>query len=75
MKIHQKRPGLPKKKVVLHQDAQKAYLKSLKCELLQHPPNSPDSVHLDFWLFSLLKQFLGGYRFSSNEEMIAAVNG
>lgn len=80
-KIHEKRPGLQKKKIIFHQDnapahtAQKtiAKISELKYELLQHPVYSP--APSDFWLFSHLKKFFRGKRFSSNEEVIAAVEG
>lgn len=81
VKIREKRPGLQKKKIIFHQDnapshtAQKtiAKISELKYELLQHPPYSPDLAPSDFWLFSHLKKFMRGKRFSSNEEVIAAV--
>jgi histone-lysine N-methyltransferase SETMAR len=44
-------------------------------ELLEHPPCSPDLAHSDFCLFSKLKLFLAGQRFSSNQEAIGAVEG
>lgn len=34
---------------------------------LGHPPDSPDMTTCDFWLFSLLKMPLEGYRFDENE--------
>lgn len=82
-KIRERRPGLQKKKIIFHQDnapahtAQKTIAKitELKYELLQHPAYSPDLAPSDFWLFPHLKQYLRGKRFSSNEEVIAAVEG
>jgi len=81
VKIREKRPGLQKKKIIFHQDnapshtAQKtiAKISELKYELLQHPPYLPDLAPSDFWLFSHLKKFMRGKRFSLNEEVIAAV--
>lgn len=82
-KNREKRPGLQKKKIIFHQDnapahtAQKtiAKISELKYELLQHPAYSPDLAPSDFWLFSHLKKFFREKRFSSNEEVIAAVEG
>jgi len=50
-------------------------LRDLPYELLEHPPYSPDLAPSDFCLFSKLKLFLVGQRFSSNQEAIAAVEG
>lgn len=82
-KIREKRPGLQKKKVIFHQDNAPAHkskktiakISELKYELLEHPPYSPDLAPSDFWLFSHLKKFMRGKRFSSNEEVIAATEG
>ena len=80
-KIREKRPGLAKKKILFHQDNARphtcvlamAKIHELKYELLPHPPYSPDMAPSDFHLFPKLKIFLGGRRFSSNEELIAGV--
>ena len=50
-------------------------LRGLKYDLLEHPPYSPDLAPSDFCLFPNLKKFVAGKRFSSNEEIIAAVEG
>jgi len=50
-------------------------LRDLHYELLEHPPYSPDLASSDFSLFPILKLFLAGRRFSSNQEVIAAVDG
>ena len=50
-------------------------LRDLHYELLEHPPYSPDLAPPDFHLFLKLKHFLAGERFSSNEEVVAAVQG
>lgn len=81
-KIREERPGLQKKKIIFHQDnapVHKGHLAmakfhDLKYELLEHPPYSPDLAPSDYHLFPKLKIFLGGQRFSSNEEAIAAVD-
>jgi len=67
--IRRKRPGLLTKGVLLlHDNARphsvnqtKATLRSLKWEVLQHPPYSPDVVPSDFHLFGPLK-----HRFREN---------
>ena len=51
-----------------------AKLHELHFELVPHPPYSPDLVPSDFFLFPNLKLWLGGKKFSSNQEVIAAVN-
>jgi histone-lysine N-methyltransferase SETMAR len=83
VKIREKRPGLTKKKIIFHQDNAPAHksvltiskLTELKYELLEHPPYSPDLAPSDFHLFPNLKKALRGKRFSSDEEVIAAVEG
>ena len=45
----------------------------LKFELLPHAPYSPDLASSDYFLFPNLKKWLGGRRFTNNEE--SAVNG
>jgi histone-lysine N-methyltransferase SETMAR len=50
-------------------------LRDLHYELLEHPPYSPDLAPSDFCLFPKLKLFLAGERFSSNQEVTAAVEG
>ena len=41
---------------------------------MPHPPYSPDLALSDFLLFPKLKIGLGGKKFSSDEEVIAAVD-
>ncbi|KAG5333411.1 SETMR methyltransferase, partial [Acromyrmex charruanus] len=43
----------------------------LRYELLPHPPYSPYLAPCDFFLFPNLKKWLGGKKFTSNEEVIA----
>jgi len=43
-------------------------------ELIPHPSYSPNLAPCDFFLFPNLKTWLGGKKFSSNEEVIVAVN-
>jgi histone-lysine N-methyltransferase SETMAR len=69
--IHEKRPGLQKKKIIFHQDNAPAYksvlamgkLRNLHYELLEHPPYSSDLAPSDFCLFPKLKLFFAGQRF------------
>ena len=64
-KIHEKRPGLQKKKIIFHQDNAPAHksvlamgkLRDLHYKFLEHPPYSPDLAHLDFLLFPKLEHF------------------
>jgi len=81
--IREKRPGLQKKKNHLPSGQctcpPKCFgngkLRDLHCELLEHPPCSPDLAPSDLYLFPKLKLFLAGQRFSSNQEATAAVEG
>lgn len=81
--IKTKRPHLAKKKVLFHHDNAPAHtsmiamskIHDLRFELLPHPPYSPDLAPCDYHLFPNLKKWLGGQRFSNNEEVIAAVDG
>jgi hypothetical protein len=50
-------------------------LRDMHYELLEHPPYSADLAFSDFCVFPKLKLFLAGHRFSSNQEVIAAVEG
>jgi len=82
-KICEKRPGLQKKKIIFHRDNALAHksvlamgkLRDLHYELLKHPPCSPYLAPSNFCLFPKLKLFLAGKHFSSNQEVIAAVEG
>ena len=47
-----------------------AKIMELKFELLHHPQYSPDLASSDFFLFPNLQKWLGGQRFTSNEEVI-----
>ncbi|KAG5322721.1 MOS1T transposase, partial [Pseudoatta argentina] len=48
-----------------------AKLIELHYALLPHAPYSPDLASCDFFLFPNLKKWLGGKKFTSNEEVIA----
>jgi len=79
--VHEKRPGLQKKKSSFIRTMHPPYksvlamgkLRDLHYELLEHSPYSPDLAPSDFCLFPKLKIFLTGQRFSSNQEAIAAI--
>jgi len=78
--LMRKRPHLMKKKVLFHLTTHQltphssafatATLVELRYELLPHPPYSPDLAPCDFFLFPNMKKWLGGKRFTSNEEVI-----
>jgi histone-lysine N-methyltransferase SETMAR len=80
-KISEKRHGLQKKNIIFHQDNAPAHksvlatrkLRDLHDELLEHAHISPDLAPSDFYLFPTHKFFLAGQRFSSNQELISAV--
>jgi histone-lysine N-methyltransferase SETMAR len=67
-----------RKKLLFHHDNAPAHssavatakLVDLGYELLPHPPYSPDLAPCDFFLFPNMKNWLGGKRFRSNEEVI-----
>ena len=48
-------------------------LRKLHWEFIEHPPYFPDLAPSDFHLFSLLKKFLAGQRFTGDNEVKAAV--
>lgn len=81
-KLKEKRPHLARKKVLFHHDNAPAHssaiatakLVELRFEILPHAPYSPDLAPFDFFLFPNMKNWLGGKRFSSNEEVIAETN-
>jgi len=80
--LKKKRPRLTCKKVLFYQDNMPSHkstvamakLHELGCELIPHPPYSPDLAPCNFFLFPNLKTWLDGKKFSSNEEVIVAVN-
>lgn len=82
-KIKEQRPHLAKKKVLFHQDnapvhtsaVSMAKLHELRYELLPHAPYSPDMAPCDYHLFPNLKKWLGGKKFSNDDEVKLAVNG
>ncbi len=43
--------------------------------ILEHPPNSPDLMPSDFWLYSCIKRGLKGCRFTDLDELEEAVSG
>lgn len=80
-KIKEKRRGKLSKGVLFLQDNAPAHkshvvmqkIRDLGLELLEHPPYSPDLAPSDYYLFPQLKKSLKGRKFSSNEEVIEAV--
>lgn len=81
--IKNKRKGLLSKKVFLtHDNARphtanliKILLQDFKWDVSDHPPYSPDLAPSDYHLFCRLKKFLGGKRFSDQDELENTVNG
>lgn len=79
--ILEKRRGLVSRGVLFLQDNAPAHkshvamsaLRDCGFEVLSHPPYSPDLAPSDYFLFRNLKRELKGKRFSSNEEVQAAV--
>ncbi|CAK1593061.1 unnamed protein product [Parnassius mnemosyne] len=80
--IKEKRRGMLRRKVLFHQDNARVHtsvqsmaeIHNCGFELLPHPPYSPDLAPSDFFLFPNLKKHLGGQRFSTNDEVKAAVD-
>jgi histone-lysine N-methyltransferase SETMAR len=50
-----------------------AMLQEFGWEVFEHPAYSPDLAPSDFHLFPKLKEFLGGRRFKSDEEVKDAI--
>ena len=48
-------------------------LRKFHWKCLDHPPYNPDLAPSDFHLFSLLKKFLAGQRFTCDDEVKASV--
>ncbi|XP_046662648.1 histone-lysine N-methyltransferase SETMAR-like [Homalodisca vitripennis] len=79
--LTEKHARLAWKKVLFYQDntpARTAAITMAKVldmgfKLVPHPPYSPDLVLSDFFLFPKLKIWLGGKKFSSNEEVSTTV--
>ncbi|KAJ8882410.1 hypothetical protein PR048_014218 [Dryococelus australis] len=62
--------------VLLHDNAQlhsaavtQQLLASFQWEVFDHPPYSPDLAPSDFHLFPVLKKWLRGWRFNTNDEL------
>ncbi|GBM70796.1 hypothetical protein AVEN_127342-1 [Araneus ventricosus] len=80
--IQNRRRGLLSGRIVLLCDnarphtaaATQELLDQFRWEIFDHPPYSPDLPPSDFHLFLKLKEFLGGKRFGSDEEIENAVN-
>uniref|UniRef100_A0A1B6MM15 Tc1-like transposase DDE domain-containing protein n=1 Tax=Graphocephala atropunctata TaxID=36148 RepID=A0A1B6MM15_9HEMI len=75
-----KRPHLQKKKILFRQENARVHtcavsmakIAELKFVLLPHPPYSPELAPSDFFRFPNFKIWLGGQRFTSDEEVIAS---
>lgn len=78
---NRRRGKLSKKIFLLHDNARphsaqltRIFIESLKWEIFDHPPYSPDLAPSDYHLFLLLKNYLAGKRFSDQEELEKTVN-
>lgn len=82
-KMREKRPELIENGWILHHDNAPAHrsqicqqtIAEIGCELLAHPPYSPDLAPCDHSLFPELKNQLRGQRFQSDDEVNDAVTG
>jgi histone-lysine N-methyltransferase SETMAR len=60
--------------VPVHMSAKsQAAIRQCGFQQLNHPPYSPDLALSDYFLFRVMKKFLQGKRFSSDEEVKEAV--
>ena len=81
--IQNKRRGMLSSGIVfLHDNARphtaaqtQDLLRKFKWEVFKHPPYSPDLAPSDFHLFTQMKLWLAGWRFMSDGELKANVNG
>ena len=79
--IKLKRRGKLSKGVIFHQDNAPAHTSAVAMaaihgcgfEILSHPPYSPDLAPSDFHLFPKMKLELSGRRFTTNDDVIEAV--
>lgn len=79
--IKEKRRGKLRRGVLLQQDNAPAHTSRIALaaaadcgfEVISHPPYSPDLAPSDYHLFSNLKKFLRGRRFTSDEELKSCV--
>jgi len=77
-----KRPGLQRKKVLIHQDNAPAHTSCVAMakvaewgfEIVEHLAYSADLAPSDYFLFKNLKSYLSGKRYATNEEVISAVH-
>jgi len=68
--------------VLFHQDNAPAHtsrqalaaIQNSGFELLQHPPHSPDLAPSDYYLFTQLKEFMNGRKFTDYKDVICAAN-
>jgi len=82
-KMRKRRPELCQNGWLFHHDNAPAHksrvcleiLDEIGCELLPHPPYSPDLAPCDFFLFPELKKHLRGHRFETDSEVNQAVTG
>lgn len=81
-KIKEKRRGKLTKGILYHQDNAPAHTSRLALnaiheagfELMEHPPYSPDLAPSDYYLFPIMKNYLKGRHFVSDDDIKAEVN-
>ena len=80
-KLRSSRPNLQRKTVLFHHDnasphtcaLTQAKMKELGFKNVEHPAYSPDLAPSDYFLFKNLKKHLAGKKFSTDEEVMGAV--
>ncbi|UYV78600.1 hypothetical protein LAZ67_16002110 [Cordylochernes scorpioides] len=79
--IQQKRPDRQGQIILLHDNARphvaqvvKATLQELECEVLQHPPYSPDLVPTNYHLFRFMSNHMRGTTFDDEEDLKTWLN-
>jgi len=81
--IKSKRPGKLTKGILFHHDnapphkaaVTMATIRDCGFEIVPHPPYSPDLTQSDCYLFPNLKNYIGGQRYSTSEDVSSAVEG
>ncbi len=79
--FQKKRPHKRVDEILLHHDNARPHVAHVVTEFLEekgietvpHPPYSPDLAPCDFWLFPEVKKALRGVRFTSNHQVVKAV--
>jgi len=80
--LKEKRRGKLRRGVLFHQDNAPAHtssqamtaIRNAGFELLRHPSYSPDLAPSDFYLFPKLKEFMKGWRFRDDDDVICTAS-